>query len=155
MMIKVALVLCAIVATSMVCAKDFEEQDALDTLLNLMLSEEVASPDAVALQGSLSEDDASPDDAVALQGWKRRAAKVGGRVVRRRIAHRGGDRKLTRTSRKVHRKILKVQQLCRGVGYSPEEARAQILAEIPAMKEEDISEEDLRSICAGAHALFR
>ncbi|XP_030838317.1 centrocin 1-like [Strongylocentrotus purpuratus] len=54
MMIKVALVLCAIVATSMVCAKNFEEQDALDTLLNLMLSEEAASPDAVALQSWFS-----------------------------------------------------------------------------------------------------
>ncbi|XP_030844008.1 centrocin 1-like [Strongylocentrotus purpuratus] len=54
MMIKVAVVLCAIVATSMVCANDFEEQDAMDTLLNLMLSEEAASPD---------------DEAVALQSW--------------------------------------------------------------------------------------
>ncbi|XP_003731359.2 centrocin 1-like [Strongylocentrotus purpuratus] len=135
MMMKLAVVLCAIVATSMVCAKDFEEQYALNTLLNMMLSEEAASP----------------DDVVALQGWKNRALNVGGHVVRK-IAERGYS--LARTSRRVHRNILRVQKLCRGIGYSPEEARAQILSAIPEMKEEDISEEDLKSICAGAHALF-
>ncbi|XP_030838300.1 centrocin 1 [Strongylocentrotus purpuratus] len=122
MMIKVALVLCAIVATSMVCAKNFEEQaeqDALDTLLNMMLSEEVASP----------------DDAVALQSWFSRAAHKVSHAVRSGI-HAG-------------------QGVCSGLGLSPEEARVKILSAVPGMREEDLSEEDLRAICAGAHALGR
>ncbi|XP_003729742.1 centrocin 1-like [Strongylocentrotus purpuratus] len=115
MMIKVALVLCAIVATSTVCAKHFEEQDALDTLLNLMLSEEAASPDAVPLQSWLGD-------------------KFGS----------------------LFTGVLRADQgVCKGLSYSPEEARAKILAVIPEMKEEDLSEEDLRAICAGAHALGR
>ncbi|XP_003727823.1 centrocin 1-like [Strongylocentrotus purpuratus] len=119
MMIKVALVLCAIVATSMVCAKNFEEQDALDTLLNMMLSEEVASP----------------DDAVALQSWFSRAVHKVSHAVRSGI-HTG-------------------QGVCSGLGLSPEEARVKILSAVPEMREEDLSEEDLRAICAGAHALGR
>nr|ADI95437.1 centrocin 2 [Strongylocentrotus droebachiensis]ADI95440.1 centrocin 2 [Strongylocentrotus droebachiensis] len=118
MMIKVALVLCAIVATSMVCAKNFEEQDALDTLLNLMLSEEAASPDAVA-----------------LQSWFSRTVHNVGNAVRKGI-HAG-------------------QGVCSGLGLSPEEARVKILSAVPEMREEDLSEEDLRAICAGAHALGR
>ncbi|XP_030838318.1 centrocin 2-like [Strongylocentrotus purpuratus] len=116
MMIKVALVLCAIVATSIVCAKDFEEQDALDTLLNLMLSEEAASP----------------DDAVALQSW----------FHHHHIHHH--------YHHFIHHYGLHVaRNVCRGFAHSPEEARAKLLAAIPEMKEEDLSEEYLRSICAG------
>ncbi|XP_030837352.1 centrocin 2-like [Strongylocentrotus purpuratus] len=109
MMIKVAVVLCAIVATSMVCAKDFEEQDALDTLL--------------------SEEAASPDDAVALQRW----------VIHRRFIHHYG----------LHRGLHVVRNVCRRFAHSPEEARAKVLAAIPEMKEEDLSEEYFRSMCAG------
>ncbi|XP_030838254.1 centrocin 2-like [Strongylocentrotus purpuratus] len=122
MMIKVALVLCAIVATSMVCAKDFEEQDALDTLLNMMLSEEVASP----------------DDAVALQGWGSKFKKAFHKVSHavKKVAHVG-------------------QRVCSGVGLSPEEARVKILTAFPEMKEEDLSEESVAAYCAGAHAFGR
>nr|A0A144LUY5.1 RecName: Full=Centrocin 1; AltName: Full=EeCentrocin 1; Contains: RecName: Full=Centrocin 1, heavy chain; Contains: RecName: Full=Centrocin 1, light chain; Flags: Precursor [Echinus esculentus]AMT92374.1 centrocin 1 [Echinus esculentus] len=55
MMIKIAVVLCAVMATTMVRAKYVEEQELAD-LLDLLISEEVSSP----------------DDAVALQGWWRR-----------------------------------------------------------------------------------
>nr|ADI95435.1 centrocin 1a [Strongylocentrotus droebachiensis]ADI95438.1 centrocin 1a [Strongylocentrotus droebachiensis] len=119
MMIKVALVLCAIVATSMVCAKDFEEQDALDALLNMMLPEEVASP----------------DDAVALQGWFKKTFHKVSHAVKSGI-HAG-------------------QRGCSALGFSPEEARVKILTAIPEMREEDLSEEDLRGACAAAHALGR
>nr|ANQ45735.1 centrocin1-like protein [Strongylocentrotus intermedius] len=121
MMIKVALVLCAIVATSMVCAKDFEEQDALDTLLNMMLSEEVASP----------------DDDVALQGW-------------------GGWKKaIHKVGHAVKSGISAGQRGCSALGFSPEEARVKILTAFPEMRDEDLSEEGLREICAGAKALGR
>nr|ADI95436.1 centrocin 1b [Strongylocentrotus droebachiensis]ADI95439.1 centrocin 1b [Strongylocentrotus droebachiensis] len=119
MMIKVALVLCAIVATSMVCAKNFEEQDALDTLLNMMLSEEVASP----------------DDAVALQGWFKKTFHKVSHAVKSDI-HAG-------------------QRGCSALGFSPEEARVKILTAFPEMKEEDLTEEGVRAVCAGAHALGR
>eukprot|EP00057_Strongylocentrotus_purpuratus_P004584 XP_003729003.1 PREDICTED: uncharacterized protein LOC100892263 [Strongylocentrotus purpuratus] len=123
MMIKVALVLCAIVATSMVCAKDFEEQDALDTLLNMMLSEEVASPDDVA-----------------LQSWFKRAVHKVSHVVH-----------------KVNDAVKKAADLGRRLcpHRSPEEARVKILTAFPEMREEDLSEENVREICDGVDALGR
>ncbi|XP_030837347.1 centrocin 2-like [Strongylocentrotus purpuratus] len=120
MMMKLAVVLCAIVATSIVCAKDFEEQDALDTLLNLMLSEEAASP----------------DDAVALQRWFKHHHIH--HHYHHFIHHYG-----------LHRGLQVARNVCKGFAHSPEEARAKILAAIPEMKEEDLSEEYLRLICAG------
>nr|A0A144LVL3.1 RecName: Full=Centrocin 2; AltName: Full=EeCentrocin 2; Contains: RecName: Full=Centrocin 2, heavy chain; Contains: RecName: Full=Centrocin 2, light chain; Flags: Precursor [Echinus esculentus]AMT92375.1 centrocin 2 [Echinus esculentus] len=44
MMIKIAVVLCAVMATSMVFANDVKEQELAD-LLDLLISEEVSSPD--------------------------------------------------------------------------------------------------------------